>query len=191
MSASATRHLVCIDASTHACELLQTHEPLPVFAHAGLSGVQHCGDGKRHGQGIYTYPNGKICSCPPTVSIQCARDIAGRKYRHARLCAGDVFDGSFIMGKREGHGSYKYSAGGRYEGEWKNDCMHGKGKFVYRSGNVYEGEWSNDVPHGKGVFIEGKVVYDIEHDNGTETMRQRNEAKTQAASGSQGGGWFR
>jgi hypothetical protein len=30
---------------------------------------QHCGDGKRHGQGIYTYPNG------------------------------DVFDGSFIMGK--------------------------------------------------------------------------------------------
>jgi hypothetical protein len=95
------------------------------------------------------------------------------------------------MGKREGHGSYKYSAGGRYEGEWKNDCMHGKGKFVYRSGNVYEGEWSNDVPHGKGVFIEGKVVYDIEHDNVTETMRQRNEAKTQAASGSQGGGWFR
>ena len=95
------------------------------------------------------------------------------------------------MGKREGHGSYKYSAGGRYEGEWRNDCMHGKGKFVYRSGNVYEGEWSNDVPHGKGVFIEGKVVYDIEHDNGTETMRQRNEAKTQAASGSQGGGWFR
>ena len=30
---------------------------------------QHCGDGKRHGNGIYTYPNG------------------------------DVFDGSFIMGK--------------------------------------------------------------------------------------------
>ena len=30
---------------------------------------QHCGDGKRHGNGIYTYPNG------------------------------DVFDGSFVMGK--------------------------------------------------------------------------------------------
>ena len=30
---------------------------------------QHCGDGKRHGQGIYTYPNG------------------------------DVFDGTFNMGK--------------------------------------------------------------------------------------------
>ena len=45
--------------------------------------------------------------------------------------------------------------------------QHGKGKFVYRSGNVYEGDWSNDVPHGRGIFVEGKVVYDIEHDNGT------------------------
>ena len=45
--------------------------------------------------------------------------------------------------------------------------QHGKGKFVYRSGNVYEGEWSNDVPHGKGIFMEGNVIYDIEHDNGT------------------------
>ena len=25
--------------------------------------------------------------------------------------------------RREGKGSYKYAAGGRYEGEWKNDCM--------------------------------------------------------------------
>jgi hypothetical protein len=48
--------------------------------------------------------------------------------------------------------------------------QHGKGKFVYRSGNVYEGEWSNDVPHGKGIFMEGNVVYDIEHDNGTVTF---------------------
>jgi hypothetical protein len=45
--------------------------------------------------------------------------------------------------------------------------QHGKGKFVYRSGNVYEGDWSNDVPHGKGTFVEGTVIYDIEHDNGT------------------------
>ena len=45
--------------------------------------------------------------------------------------------------------------------------QHGKGKFVYRSGNVYEGDWSNDVPHGKGNFIEGNIIYDIEHDNGT------------------------
>ena len=49
--------------------------------------------------------------------------------------------------------------------------QHGKGKFVYRSGNVYEGEWSNDVPHGKGIFMEGNVVYDIEHDNGTVNFR--------------------
>ena len=47
------------------------------------------------------------------------------------------------------------------------NVQHGKGKFVYRSGNVYEGEWSNDVPHGRGIFMEGNVIYDIEHDNGT------------------------
>ena len=45
--------------------------------------------------------------------------------------------------------------------------QHGKGKFVYRSGNVYDGAWCNDVPHGKGIFIEGNVIYDIEHENGT------------------------
>jgi hypothetical protein len=101
---------------------------------------------------------------------------------------------------------------------------------VYRSGNVYDGDWSNDVPHGKGIFLEGNVIYDIEHNQGTvspcpethahsylrqrpcmsshcehghwlplraqeltqrgrqETMRQRNEAKTQAAGGNQSGG---
>ena len=56
--------------------------------------------------------------------------------------------------------------------------QHGKGKFVYRSGNVYDGDWSNDVPHGKGIFLEGNVIYDIEHNQGTvspwpDTMRTR------------------
>jgi hypothetical protein len=112
---------------------------------------QHCGDGKRHGQGIYTYPNGDVfdgsfimgkCVSAASLARACAaraRPAAGverspsgsgcRVHRgqlpeREMPCAPGATDSlARTSGRREGAGSYKYSAGGRYEGEWKNDCM--------------------------------------------------------------------
>jgi hypothetical protein len=43
---------------------------------------------------------------------------------------GDIYEGVWKEGKKEGYGVQKYLNGDVYEGEWKNDLRHGKGKFT-------------------------------------------------------------
>jgi len=76
---------------------------------------------------------------------------------------GDVYDGHFVNGQRDGYGVYISAAGHRYEGMWKDDMRHGKGSlsFVSKHGGdasgtgwsgTYDGEWMNNKKHGHGVF---------------------------------------
>ena len=44
------------------------------------------------------------------------------------------------------------SDGQVYEGEWKHGRKNGKGKYTYPSGNIYEGGFKDDKFHGKGKF---------------------------------------
>jgi len=46
---------------------------------------------------------------------------------------GDIFQGSFTSGQREGYGSYVFNRIYRYDGEWRNNSFFGKGK-LFRSG---------------------------------------------------------
>jgi hypothetical protein len=86
------------------------------------------------------------------------------------------FDGSWKLGKREGHGRQEDGDGcyfvgfwqqgrrvgegrGRsrdrvtgavYEGEFEDGLPHGKGKISYSDGSIYEGEWHKNQLHGRG-----------------------------------------
>ena len=42
-------------------------------------------------------------------------------------------------------------AGDVYEGEFVNGKRQGQGKIVKKSGLTYEGGWLEGVPHGNGV----------------------------------------
>ena len=82
---------------------------------------------------------------------------------------GDVYDGDFLDGIREGRGTYRYGKKGDvYNGEWKENRKHGIGKMTYdmtpksegddeekkvaKQIGEYQGYWENGRRHGEGVF---------------------------------------
>lgn len=104
---------------------------------------------------------------------------------------GDVYEGDFRFGRREGKGTYRYFKGEKYEGalrprahppfasvlpnyttpgEWYADKMHGRGKYTYVTGKVFDGVWRDDRPHGQGKLIDGGRRFDMVYDNGVVTV---------------------
>lgn len=69
---------------------------------------------------------------------------------------GDVYEGEWLMGVREGKGKMTYSDG-YYEGDWKKGVREGKGVDSFNNGYKYEGEFSCDLWHGLGkeIFPDG------------------------------------
>jgi len=82
---------------------------------------------------------------------------------------GDVYDGAFVDGIREGEGTYRYGKNGDiYIGEWIKNLKHGIGKMIYNMNlpkegeeeekkrevkkGEYQGYWENGRRHGEGVF---------------------------------------
>jgi radial spoke head protein 1 len=72
---------------------------------------------------------------------------------HATYATGDIYEGDFLDGTREGRGKYMYlSNGDKYEGDWKANSKHGLGRIVYTGKGEYYGYWENGRRHGEGVF---------------------------------------
>ena len=66
---------------------------------------------------------------------------------------GDVYEGDFLDGIREGRGVYRYGSNGdKYDGEWRQNRKHGIGKMSYNGKGEYQGYWENGRRHGEGVF---------------------------------------
>ena len=56
--------------------------------------------------------------------------------------AGDVYEGPYVLGEREGHGTLKRADGGFYEGEFRMGLVEGVGKYTIKSsGQVEEREY--------------------------------------------------
>ena len=56
----------------------------------------------------------------------------------------------------EGQGIYVWAHNGQiYEGYYKNGMRNGRGRYIYQNGNMYEGEWKDDRMHGRGKYITG------------------------------------
>ncbi len=49
---------------------------------------------------------------------------------------GDFREGTAI---KEGHGTYYWNSGDKYEGNWVNDKQEGFGTYYYKSGDKYVG----------------------------------------------------
>ena len=124
---------------------------------------------------------------------ECEGDIGDGFYRSGHGCEfvdGQlVYDGNWVMNKRQGQGKRyvngevfyegEWDDGFRngqgksyvngevyYEGEWKNDLHHGNGRGVLDD-MIYEGKWRNDKPHGEGkCFRNGELYFDGQWKNG-------------------------
>ena len=74
----------------------------------------------RHGQGVYTTPQG------------------------------EKYEGNFKNGKRNGYGVFKWASGNIYKGHFSDDFREGYGEMVWTDGTQYKGEWKSGVQHGPG-----------------------------------------
>lgn len=61
---------------------------------------------------------------------------------------GDVYEGEFREGAKEGEGKLIYSNGAEYIGTWVADCAEGRGVMKYAEGEEYEGDWRQNKRHG-------------------------------------------
>ncbi len=67
---------------------------------------------------------------------------------------GDVYTGYINdFGKPDGEGKMVYIEGDIYDGEWKNGLRNGKGTYTWNSGAKYVGDFVDDVREGKGDFL--------------------------------------
>lgn len=80
---------------------------------------------------------------------------------------GDIYEGTFVRGKRHGKGLFIWANGQRHDGDWLDDIPTGQAKVIYANGNRYEGAVRDGLPHGSGhmQYASGDT-YIGEFDNG-------------------------
>jgi hypothetical protein len=93
--------------------------------------------------------------------------------------SGEIYEGEWFNGNRNGRGIVVYADGLMYEGTWlkgkehgKGDLMlmdrtvlysgdwyegyfHGHGTYRYPNGDVYTGDWKEGIRHGRGEYVYG------------------------------------
>ena len=71
---------------------------------------------------------------------------------------GDLFEGYFINGKKNGRGKYIWANGNVYDGNWVDGKCAGKGRISWSSGASFDGEWKdNQMSEGKYSYADGSV----------------------------------
>src|SRR5690606_27847137 len=62
---------------------------------------------------------------------------------------GDIYEGDWVNGLREGSGRELMANGDMYIGQFKDNRRNGKG--VFSNGDTYDGEWEDGYLMGQGV----------------------------------------
>ncbi|GFN77544.1 radial spoke head 1 homolog [Plakobranchus ocellatus] len=114
---------------------------------------------ERHGMGKAILPNKDTYEGSYMYG---KRDGYGVYRFHAKAAHNARYMGEYYQAKKQGTGKFIYPDGSRYEGEWVNDLKDGKGKYYYTNGDVYDGEWSKGLRHGKGryTYAKDKTYYE-------------------------------
>jgi hypothetical protein len=103
--------------------------------------------GKRDGYGKATFENGDIY-----VGTWRQDKVLGQGVMYYAK-SGNLYDGAFAKGMRNGVGTLKLRDGGVFRGFFKDGSIHGRGIFNYGNGDVYKGYFEHGHKHGKGHFV--------------------------------------
>jgi hypothetical protein len=72
---------------------------------------------------------------------------------------GDIYEGEFVRGEREGIGTYYYTEKGDvYKGSWKSGYKDGSGTYGYKNGKVIKGIWERGKLKSQTVVQEQKEL---------------------------------
>jgi len=109
------------------------------------------------GNGKAEYPGGDIYEGPFVDGIRQGKGT----YEYLN---GDKFVGTFENNVKVGLGRVTYKKGGFYHGHFVDGKREGEGTFKYANGDIYSGMWKGGKRHGKGtyVFITTKYAYEGE-----------------------------
>lgn len=126
-------------------------------------------NGAPHGIGKNIYPNGATY-----IGEWCD----GRKHGNGTFVypSGDIFSGTFVGGM-PAKGKYKWTNGNIYEGEYLNGKRNGRGKYTWVNGDTYEGEFVNGKITGNGIMIRNGIIQKGYFENGVLKVSQNSNPK--------------
>ncbi|XP_059141097.1 radial spoke head 1 homolog [Physella acuta] len=104
---------------------------------------------ERHGKGRAILPNRDIYEGSYMYGKRDGMGVYKFKNKNARNAR---YIGNYFQGKKQGFGKFVYPDGSRYEGNWVDDLKEGPGKYFYVNGDTYSGDWSKGLRHGKGTY---------------------------------------
>ena len=102
-------------------------------------------DGKKHGHGIYTWPNGD------TYDGDFADDTPNGKGGF-QLASGDKYEGEVVGGRISGRGIYITRESDRIEASFIDAKAYGLALYLFANGDKYEGEMVAGRLSGKGIY---------------------------------------
>jgi hypothetical protein len=74
---------------------------------------------------------------------------------------GEIYEGDFKSGLRDGKGKMTYANGDTYEGDWRLERREGKGELRTDDGTLlYKGNWINDKPVEPALLSLGQIAAD-------------------------------
>jgi len=100
-------------------------------------------ENKRHGKGVYTYPNNDVYSGEWINGMKQGR---GTYIYAANGCQliGDWMEGKFVAGE------CAYPNGTRYRGKFDGSKPTGAGRYVFANGNMQDGEYTEKMVGDEG-----------------------------------------
>ncbi len=109
-------------------------------------------NGKPHGRGSLTYPDGRVDSGRWEEGKRWGRRVIAtpsavaswkaKKRKRSGCLSGDCVDGE---------GSYRWTDGSAYTGGFRDSRPHGQGVWKHPNGSRYEGGWQMGIRVGRGV----------------------------------------
>lgn len=126
-------------------------------------------NGKKHGQGTYTWSNGNQYQGEYRNDMRHGegsftwangshytgqwRENKENGFGRYRSSSGDTYEGNFKNGRFDGAGKLTKSNGDQYSGEFHNGIRNGKGTYTWQDTTKYSGYWKHDKMHGSGILL--------------------------------------
>ena len=102
-------------------------------------------EGRRQGQGKYTFPNQEFLE-----GTFVADKLEGKGvYSTEQL----KYEGDWVDGFQEGQGTETWKDGSVYTGGFKGGDKHGYGEYKWGDGAAFKGDWCQGEIHGQGEFL--------------------------------------
>jgi hypothetical protein len=92
------------------------------------------------------------CFLPATAPADCIRGNCVDGEGVMSFGDGRLYEGQFVNGLFNGHGSYTLSERIRYVGNFRDGEFHGQGTYLFDGVLEYAGQFVENVPQGQGTM---------------------------------------